>query len=277
MEIFAKNDAFIKKTNENPEGSFKLKHNKFSTMTKDEFSRVLGRLPAKASNAKTVELPTDNLADSINWIEKGAVNPVQDQGECGSCWAFSAVASMEAEHFIKTGELLKLSEQQLVDCDPQSEGCDGGLDSWAFEYAKTNGLELETDYSYTGQTGKTCNADATKELVEATEYVHVPPKSVTQMKAALNEQPVSVSVCGDSYIMLYDHGIIDARDCCKKLDHAVTIVGYGTSDKGVDYFLVRNSWGKSWGEDGYFRVITEEDGAKGICGILKDSNRPTTN
>ena len=182
---------------------------------------------------------------------------------------------MEGAHFLATGKLLKLSEQQFVDCDPQSEGCNGGLEIWAFEYAKNNGLELETDYPYTARTQK-CKASATKELVEATSYSHVPDKSVTQLKAAIAVQPTCVSVAADTDFQFYSSGILNTKNCGTDLDHAVTAVGYGT-DNGQDYFLVRNSWGTSWGEKGYIRVATEQDGMDGVCGILLDSNRPTTN
>ena len=276
MDIFAKNDAYIREQNLKSENTFVLDHNKFSTMTKDEVKQMLGKKDPKAANATTEILPADNLSASVDWRTKGAVNPVQDQGQCGSCWAFSSVAAMEGAHFLATGKLLKLSEQQFVDCDPQSEGCNGGLEIWAFQYAKKNGLELETDYPYTARTGRTCKASKTKELVEATSYSHVKDKSVTQLKAAIDKQPVCVSVEADTDFQFYDSGILNSKNCGTDLDHAVTAVGYG-SENGQDYFIVRNSWGPSWGEKGYIRIATEKDGQDGVCGILLDSNRPTTN
>ena len=246
-------------------------------MTQDEIANMLGRLPSKSSNSKVVELPTQNISESVDWRTKGALNPVQNQGACGSCWAFSSVAAMESAHFIKTGKLLKLSEQQLVDCDPQSSGCNGGLETWAFDYAKTNGLELESDYPYRGVTGRSCQATTSKELVEATSYTEVPKRSVTQLKAAIDQQPTCISIHAGAILQFYFRGIINSKLCRKgPLDHAVTAVGYG-SENGKDYFIVRNSWGSGWGEHGYFRIATESDGDEGVCGILMDSSRPSTN
>lgn len=192
------------------------------------------------------ELSTTNLSTSVDWRTKGAVNPVQDQGQCGSCWAFSSTAAMEGEHFLKTGKLLKLSEQQFVDCDPKSEGCNGGLEAYAFQYAKKNPQELETDYKYTARTGR-CKADSAKEIVKATSYTAVPKKSDKQLKAAIDMQPTCVSVDAETDFQFYSGGILNAKNCGTDLDHAVTAVGYG-SENGKEYYIVRNSWGSSWGE-----------------------------
>ena len=135
------------------------------------------KTPAAQKNVVAIE--TNNLTDSIDWRTAGAVNPVQDQGQCGSCWSFSSTAAMEGEHFIKTGTLLKLSEQQFVDCDPQSSGCNGGLEMWAFEYAAKNSQELEASYPYTAKTGRTCKAEVSEEVVTAVSYTQVPKKSVS--------------------------------------------------------------------------------------------------
>lgn len=186
--IFLEKDAEIQAHNaEN--STFKLGHNKFSTYTREEYRRMLGRTPKKASKdlSKLAYLPTDKLSTAVDWRTKGAVNAVQDQGQCGSCWAFSATAAMESAHFLKTGTLLKLAEQQLVDCagTTGNEGCDGGLEVWAFEYAEKEGLELESTYPYTATDG-TCKWAKAKAKVEVTTYAEVPPKSVAQLKAAID-------------------------------------------------------------------------------------------
>ena len=273
LDQFAKTDAKLQEINSNPENLYKVEHNKFSTMTKEEFKRHLGRKPAIEHDSVT-ELATTNLSTSVDWRAKGAVNPVQDQGQCGSCWAFSSTAAMEGEHFIKTGELLKLSEQQFVDCVKTSAGCNGGLEAQAFTYAKRNPQELESDYGYTARTGR-CKADKAKEIVKATSYTSVPKRSDKQLKAAIDAQPTCVAVEADTDFQYYKSGILNAKNCGTNLDHAVTAVGYGADSAGNEYYIVRNSWGPSWGEEGYIRIAAGQNG-DGVCGILLDSTRPTT-
>jgi len=182
---------------------------------------------------------------------------------------------MEGEHFIKTGELLKLAEQQFVDCVKKDAGCNGGLEAHAFAYAKTNPQELETSYPYTARTGRSCKATADKEIVKATSYTAVPKRSDKQLKAAIDAQPTCVAVEADTDFQYYKSGILNAPNCGTNLDHAVTAVGYGADDQGNEYYIVRNSWGPSWGEEGYIRMAAGQNGA-GTCGILLDSTRPTT-
>jgi len=225
------------------------------------------------TNVSAFDEPLGESNDAIDWRTKGAVNPVQDQGQCGSCWAFSSTAAMEGAHFIKTGSLLKLSEQELVDCDPQSEGCNGGLEIYAFAYLKTHGQELETDYKYTART-QTCKYAATKGKVHSTKSTHVADKSAAALKAAVFAQPTCISVCAeDNQFMYYTKGILNTKTCCTSLDHAVTAVGYGT-ENGQNYFIVRNSWNTNWGEQGYIRMSADVGGS-GVCGMLLDSNFPT--
>jgi C1A family cysteine protease len=277
LEQFALKDQLIEETN-SEQDSYWLAHNMFSTMTDMEYKRMLSRKPSAQNESMVVELDTDESPASVDWRTKGAVNPVQDQGQCGSCWAFSSTAAMEGAHFLKTGKLLKLSEQQFVDCDPQSDGCDGGLEMYAFEYAKKNAQELEKNYPYTGKTGRKCKATKSEELVEATSYAAVPKKSSAQLKAAVALQPTCVSVdASSSKWQMYSGGIYTdkKKTTARDLDHAVTAVGYG-SENGQDYWIVRNSWTASWGEEGYIRIADNGDGS-GIDGILLDSTRPSTN
>ena len=147
---------------------------------------------------------------------------------------------------------------------------------WAFEYAKKNPQELETSYPYTARTGRKCKADVSKEVVKATSYTAVPKRSDKQLKAAIDAQPTCVSVEADTDFQYYTSGILNAKNCGTNLDHAVTAVGYGADASGNEYYIVRNSWGASWGEDGYIRMAAGVNGS-GVCGVLLDSTRPTTN
>jgi len=247
-----------------------------SHLTEAEYAQWKGKkdIPHLRENRTYEDLDESYPSATVDWREKGVVSPVQNQARCGSCWAFSSTAAIESAHAIKTGNLLKLAEQQFVDCDPQSDGCDGGLETWAFEYAEKNSIELEKDYPYTGTDGS-CQAAKSLEKVGVTDFTPVKPKSVAAIKAAVAKQPTCVSVdASGSAFQLYTSGILNAKHCGTSLDHAVTAVGYGTED-GLDYLIVRNSWTSGWGEDGHIRIAIPKDGA-GVCGILLDSVRPTT-
>jgi KDEL-tailed cysteine endopeptidase len=254
-------------------GSWVAAHNKFSTFTKEEFNRVKGKIPS--AERAPIKIFEESNAAEVDWRTKGAVNPVQDQGMCGSCWAFSSIAAIEGAHFLATGNLLKLAEQQFVDCDDSCYGCQGGLEIYAFDYAEQHGLEFEKDYPYTAADGR-CKADSSKGQVKVTDHSAVTPRSVSQLKAAIAQQPTCVSVDAETDFQTYSSGILNSKRCGTNLDHAVTAVGYGSED-GQEYFIVRNSWGADWGENGYIRISTDGDGGSGVCGILLDSNVPTTN
>jgi C1A family cysteine protease len=274
LKLFEETDAELERINAENE-NYTVAHNQFSTMTQSEKKKYLGRLPTEGADRGEEEfLPTNNLAGSVDWRSKGAVNPVQNQGGCGSCWAFSTTAAVEGAHFVKTGKLLKLSESELVDCDTKSSGCNGGLESSAMTYLSTHGQELESDYPYVAKTNQ-CKFNSSLGKVKVLKQTAVPAKSADQLKAAIAIQPTCVAVdASDSNFMHYSSGILDTTKCGTRLDHAITAVGYGT-DNGKNYFIVRNSWSASWGEKGYIRVSSDVGGA-GVCGILLDSRRPTT-
>lgn len=222
------------------------------------------------------ELDTSSLPENVDWRKKGAVNAVQDQGSCGSCWAFSSIAAMEGAHFVKTGKLVKLAEEQIKDCDPQSDGCDGGLEEYAFEYAEKHKIVTEAEWRYKPRKEK-CKSTAESEgIVGVTSFHRVKKDSVAQLKAAVAKQPTCIGVDADKDAwQFYSGGILDTKKCGTSQDHAVTAVGYGV-EKGKQYLLVRNSWGTSWGERGYIRLAFDKDG-KGTCGSLEDSIYPETN
>jgi C1A family cysteine protease len=249
----------------------------FSTFTHEEYKKLLGRKSQVPDGAFVEEelLDTTGLADSVDWRALGGVNPVQDQGQCGSCWAFSSTAALEGAHFVASGKLLKLAEQQFVDCVTSSAGCNGGMEADAFEYAQTNPQELESSYPYTARTG-TCKANKSLEVVQVSSYKAVQHKSYSQLKAAVAAQPTCVAVDAESSAwQLYSKGIFNPRGCGTNLDHAITAVGYG-SENGVDYFIVRNSWTANWGEQGYVRMAALADGTSGVCGMYLDPVRASS-
>lgn len=273
LAIFAQKDAEYEKINADPSNTFTVGHNHFSTWTDAEYKKLLGFRGQQAPSNVTY-LDASNLTDAVDWRTKGAVNAVKNQGQCGSCWTFSAISAFEGHHFIKTGKLESFAEQEIVDCDTTSYGCNGGWQSHAFNYLKAHVAEHETDYPYTARDG-TCRYDKSKGTSTVQTYANVPSNSVAQLKAAIAQGPTSVTIEADTYVFQgYTGGILNSKACGTNLDHAVTAVGYG-SEGGQDYYIVRNSWGASWGEQGYIRIAAV-DGA-GICGIQMESLWPTTN
>ena len=270
--LFAAKDAIINEINADETNTHVAGHNQFSTWTDSEYKQILG-FKAWSQNVVSVEdgVPT---ADEVNWVTKGAVTPVKNQGSCGSCWSFSSTGAMEGAHFIKTGTLLSLSEQELVDCDHiGSAGCNGGSMEGAFEWYKTNMAELEDDYSYTGRNG-TCKESTYTGQFESTGYVNVTANSASALKASIQTGPTSIAIEADKAVFqTYTSGILNSASCGTQLDHGVLAVGYGT-ENGQAYYLVKNSWASSWGDNGYIKIADNGDG-EGICGIQMAAVRPT--
>ena len=277
FQAYRDNMAYARMMNaQNPK--LTLGATKFADLTHEEFSaKYLGGYKPKATR-NVVHLPTDSLPASVDWVTAGAVTPVKNQGQCGSCWSFSTTGSIEGAHYLATKNLVSLSEQQLVDCSTGSpydnEGCDGGSMDAAFQYViATGGLETEAEYPYTAEDG-TCVVKTNSLAVSIKSYQDVQENSESALMAAVAQQPVSVAVDANTLWQLYFGGIIEFL-CGTSLDHGVLAVGYGTSTDGTLYWLVKNSWGADWGEDGYIRLKRNPTSTNGgMCGIAMDPSYP---
>jgi len=216
-----------------------------------------------------------NLPDSVDWRDKGVVTPVKNQGKCGSCWTFSATGAMEGAWALKSGSLISLSEQQLIDCVTQDQGCNGGEMNDAFEYAIQYPIcsDKQDPYEAKDDICERCNSN-----IQFTSCKNIPPNNQLALKEAVAlHGPVSVSIQADkSYFQLYTDGIITDNRCGTNLDHGVLIVGYGEDPKTYQkYWLVKNSWGQDWGENGYVRIArSESTNDPGICGIAMQASFP---
>ncbi|GMN55744.1 hypothetical protein TIFTF001_024860 [Ficus carica] len=251
---------------------------RFSDLTPAEFRRTfLGlrsrlRLPEDANKAPI--LPTENLPEDFDWRERGAVT----EGSCGSCWSFSATGALEGAHFLATGELVSLSEQQLVDCDHECDpeepgscdsGCNGGLMNSAFEYTlKAGGLMREKDYPYTSTDRGTCKFDKKKIAAKVANFSVV---SLDEEQIAANlvkNGPLAVAI-NAVFMQTYVGGVSCPYICSKRLDHGVLLVGYGEAGyapvrmKEKPYWIIKNSWGENWGESGYYKICR----GRNVCGV----------
>jgi len=277
--IFQAVNAYITSHN-NTESSFKLGHNQFSDWTHEEYRSLLG-LREGLQQENVVVFNAENTPESVNWVEAGAVTGVKNQGSCGSCWSFSTTGAMEGAHYVATGELLSFSEQQLVDCATGiylNMGCNGGNPLWAYRYLKKNFAELETEYPYTsgnGDDSTDCLYDShSKTSVEVQASASVTSEDRDQMKAALAQQPLAVLVEADKMaFQTYQSGVLTSDACGTQLDHAVLAVGYGTED-GQDYWLVKNSWDTTWGDNGYIKLGMDD--STGTCGVQMGPSFPSS-
>jgi len=287
FSLYRKVDMEIQRINDTERSSVHG-HNHLSDWTAEEKSRLLGmKNVAKDPEFDTAKshFTSENLAipTSWNWVNvtPAVVNPVQDQGQCGSCWAFSATASLESAKAIFGGVLNKLSEQNFVSCSflQGNLGCNGGMYGRAWNYAETHPIESEASYPYTsGTTTKSGSCMYNSSLgIQAVASWSTVGTDNTSIMNAIYQQPVSVAIEADTaYFQTYTSGILTCATCCgSTIDHAVTAVGYGMDPTYGGYYIVRNSWSADWGDQGYVNIGMAD--TPGICGINQYVAFTTTN
>lgn len=305
MKVWMETNEYIENHNsKEPKSSYELGHNQFSDMTLDEYHQY-NNLGDYAPDYDEVLEPVDdnfvaqivsrvsNLVStkgrrlnhdlqgyferSINWVDEGVVTPVKGQGRCGSCWDFSAVGTVESAHAIATGDLVSLSEQEILDCDFYDGGCGGGWPNRAFRYMKEfkqDGLCTSSSYPYEAKKHsdecKTMSDGCTLVSNSTVAFHGMLPKSDFGLLLGLNLMPVSVAVnASPRAFKQYKSGIMDSDCPGKKINHAVIAVGY--SREGQGYWLLKNSWGKRWGDRGYIRLSMNSlnSSKQGQCGVYK--------
>jgi cathepsin L len=250
--------------------------NILADLTNEEYQRIY--LGTKIT-VEVIALPefedVASLADTVDWRTSGAVTPIKDQGQCGSCWSFSATGAIEAAYKLSTQKLVSLSEQNLMDCSTAygNQGCNGGLMTSAFKYVQANkGIDTEISYPYTAKAG-TCHYSVANIGATITSYKTIAAGSETALTSAITTQPISVAIdASKNSFQLYKSGIYYEPSCSSSnLDHGVLAIGYGSDTTGANYYLVKNSWGTSWGTAGYINMAR---GRNNNCGIATSAAYP---
>jgi len=250
--------------------------NQFAAMDEGDWKAYLLRSNSKDRSDAPPSLGVhvhdgSELATSVNWVTSGAVTKVKDQGQCGGCWSFAATGGLEGSWELASGTLTSMSEQQFLDCDKTDSGCNGGLEyqGWSYFKSQNEGICTEASYPYKAKNGQ-CQYSSCSLAIPAggiAGVTHVQKNSASSLQSALNKQPVAIGIQADqSAFQFYSGGILTGT-CGTQLDHSVLAVGYDTSS---NYWLVKNSWGASWGDNGYVKISMDGD----KCGILDDASYP---
>jgi len=289
FNIFRTNLINIQQHNKDPSQNFTKGINQFTDWLPNEFNqkklkKSKNKIPGLyGCNYFIYDKQTELLPDSIDWREKSAVTPVKNQHQCGSCWSFSATGAMEGAWATATGNLVSFSEEQLIDCASGikygSYGCNGGQMDGAFKYIIENGAISKNQYPNTAGNGQpsVCEQGNVPSIATFMNCYDVAPNDQVSLKAAVSKQPVSVAIEADArYFQSYSGGIITSNDCGTNLDHGALIIGYG-EDKGQKYWLVKNSWSTTWGDNGYVKIARSDNrNDNGVCGIAIQPSFITT-
>jgi len=248
-------------------------------LTKAEFVARYISGPIDESRPRKVEHLHSSNANKIDWRDHGAVNPVKDQGFCGSCWAFSANGALEGLVKIKSGTLHDFSEQELVDCSTSygNMGCNGGLMTYSFEYTRDHEITTTDQYEYEAA-DRNCRSDGTKRYKVNSGYTDVAANDEDQLQAAVEKLPTSVAVQADSSVFqFYTSGVITSSSCGTNLNHGILAIGFDNT-ASTPFWNCKNSWSAGWGDDGYVKIKKADPGKKGagICGIAKMNTFPTS-
>eukprot|EP01106_Pelomyxa_sp_JSP_P013229 TRINITY_DN389_c0_g1_i10.p1 TRINITY_DN389_c0_g1~~TRINITY_DN389_c0_g1_i10.p1 ORF type:complete len:279 (-),score=65.04 TRINITY_DN389_c0_g1_i10:121-957(-) len=266
MDIWARNREWARQFNAEGGHTWRVGMTRWADLTNDEYRAMLS--PRNVDPATVHYAP--GAVTPIDWRTLGAVCPIKDQGQCGSCWAFSAIDAIEGCNYVDTKQLLCLSEQQLVDCAGikyGNMGCGGGMPAGGYKYViDATGCELGTAYPYTAKRGD-CVADKSQFVVGITAYTSLPSGNETALQEAVLLRPISVGIDASlASFQLYTSGVYCPTGCSStSLDHGVGVVGMNTDPVKGDYYIVRNSWGTSWGMQGYLEMCANHNNNCGIA------------